>query len=265
MALEDFADEAPASAAQLPQFLKLRKGGMGRLAVAHRMREGDILVAIDGDLFLGDGETLKSAFEDFDPTEPDIAWLITFWRDGLFFSVCFEQPLKAKFDFATPEEAVQVVDGFQSLKFGPIENYQNFEVFKDLHRNAAMHETRSDSLAGIAPVLWMLNHRLYYPMIAIAIVYAITFLTHILLFFLAYGMTCLYVKRAQLNLLRSYHLFEDKFYWFVLAGQSENEVRETCREIDPEIKFAFDKTAEQPKLNRLQRKELREAEANSQG
>jgi len=85
------------------------------------------------------------------------------------------------------------------------------------------------------------------------------------LFFLAYGMTCLYVKRAQLNLLRSYHLFENKFYWFVLAGQSENEVRETCREIDPEIKFAFDKTAEQPKLNRLQRKQLREAEAKSQG
>ena len=264
MALEDFADEAQVSAAPPPQFLKLQKSGMGRLAVAHRMREGDILVAIDGDLFLGDGETLKSAFEDFDPTEPDIAWLITFWRDGVFFNVCFDQPLSAKFDFATPEEAVQVAEGFQSLKFGPIENYQNFEVFKDLHRNAAMHETRSDILAGIAPVLWMLNHRLYYPIVGMVIVYAITFLTHILLFLLAYVMTCLYVKRAQLNLLRSYHLFDDKFYWFVLAGQTENEVRETCRELDPAIKFAYDKTAEQPKLNRLQRKQLREAEAKSQ-
>ncbi|SDY31978.1 hypothetical protein SAMN05444486_1011310 [Lentibacter algarum] len=264
MALEDFSDEALVSAAPPPQFLKLQKSGMGRLAVAHRMREGDILVAIDGDLFLGDGETLKSAFEDFDPTVPDIAWLITFWRDGVFFNVCFDQPLSAKFDFATPEEAVQVAEGFQSLKFGPIENYQNFEVFKDLHRNAAMHETRSDILAGIAPVLWMLNHRLYYPIVGMVIVYAITFLTHILLFLLAYVMTCLYVKRAQLNLLRSYHLFDDKFYWFVLAGQTENEVRETCRELDPEIKFALDKTAEQPKLNRLQRKQLREAEAKSQ-
>ena len=85
----DADTQSAATASSVPQLLKMQKNGMGRLAVSHRMREGDILVAIDGDLFLGDNETLKEVFKDHDPTEPDSAWLITFWRDGVFFNVCF--------------------------------------------------------------------------------------------------------------------------------------------------------------------------------
>lgn len=258
MAEDIDASSMDPSTVPVAQFLKLQKDGMGRLAVAHRMREGDVLVAIDGELFLGDTETLQAAFEDYDPATPDVAWLLTFWRDGVFFNICFDMPLKARFDFATPEEALRVREGFQSLKFGPIEDYQNFEVFKDLHRNAALHETRPDPLATFVPLFWMLGHRLYYPMLGIILIYAVTFVTHFAVFLLAYLLTCLYVKKAQLNLLRSYQLFADKFYWFVVAGLNEQEVKETCRKIDPDIKFANDKKKPEKKLNRLERKQIRE-------
>lgn len=242
----------------VPQLLKIQKTGMGRLTRSYRIREGDILVAIDGDLFLGDNETLKEVFKDYDPTEPDIAWLITFWRDGVFFNVCFGEPLRAQFDFVTPEEALPVLEGHKTLTFGPIENYQNYEVFKDLERNAGLHSTSQDPLATYLPLFWMLNHRLYYPMLAIGIIYAATFVTHPLVFAVAYVMTCIYVKRAQLNLLRSYALFADQFYWFVVAAQSETEAMAKCVELDPKVRFAYQKEEPTVKLNRLQRKELAE-------
>ena len=263
MAVED---EAPNETDTPPvrQFLKVQKQGIGRAAVAHRIKEDDILVAIDGELFLGDSETLKAAFEDYDPTMPDdVAWLVTFWRDGVFFNQCFHTPLRAKFDFVTPEEALLVSEGFAKLEFEPIEDYQNYEIFRDLKKNAAMHSIQSDPLASYLPLLWMLNNRLYYPVVAILIVYGVTIVTHVALFILAYILVGLYVKKAQLNLLRSYHLFEDKFFWFVIGATSEIKAREACRKLDPEILFPFDKADVPQRLNRIQRKKARESQANT--
>jgi hypothetical protein len=95
-------------------------------------------------------------------------------------------------------------------------------------------------------------------MLAIGIIYAATFVTHPLVFAVAYVMTCIYVKRAQLNLLRSYALFADQFYWFVVAAQSETEAMAKCVELDPKVRFAYQKEEPTVKLNRLQRKELAE-------
>lgn len=255
---ENNTQETAADGLPPMQMLKLQKSGMSALGVSFRLREGDILAAIDGEPFLGDEETLKAAFEDYDPNEPDIAWLLTFWRDGVFFNLCFETPFRARFDFATPEEALEVAQEFKKLHFDSIETYQNYEVFRDIRLHAALHETRPDGLATIAPLLWMLNHRLYYPMIAVSIVYAITALTHIALFVLAYILTSLYVKRAQLNLLRSYHLFEDKLYWLTVAATSESEARKVCRQISPDVRFAFEQEQKEVRPNRLERKRLRE-------
>ena len=122
MAVED---EAPNETDTPPvrQFLKVLKQGIGSEAVAHRIKENDILVAIDGELFLGDSETLKAAFEDYDPTMPDdVAWLVKFWRDGVFFNQCFHTPLRAKFDFVTPED-LQDLSG-DVLRHRIIESYE---------------------------------------------------------------------------------------------------------------------------------------------
>ena len=267
MALEDEQLDPQVSEAEAPpirQFLKVQKQGIGRAAVAQRIKENDILVAIDGELFLGDKETLKAVFEDYDPTMlDDVAWLVTFWRDGVFFNVCFKTPFRADFDFVSPEEAIEVSEGFKKLQFAPIEIYQNFEVFRDLGKNAAMHPTAQDPLATYAPLLWMLGNRLYYPMLAITIVYCVTAVTHILLFIIGYILVSLYVKRAQLNLLRSYHLFEEKFFWVVIGATSETEARQTCRALDPKILFRFDKAEPPQKLNRIQRKAMREKQPST--
>ena len=243
----------------VPQFLKLQKYGLGREARSFRLKQGDVLVAIDGNLFTGDTAMLRAVFdsagqesendetEGAEDDEPSKRFLLTFWREGRFFHLVFSSPLVGRFDFTSAEESLTVIEGFKSLRLGPLENYVNFEVFKDIYRNAGIHSLTEDPLAALVPFLWMLNHRLYYPMIGIALVYAITFLTHWALFVAVYLLVCIYTKRAQFNLLRSYQLFEEKYFWMVLAETSEIEARESARKFDPDLRFAGEKARRRKK------------------
>jgi hypothetical protein len=113
-------------------------------------------------------------------------------------------------------------------------------VFRDVRKNAAMHSTDLEDIATYAPILWMLNHRLFYPMVAVAIVYGITFVAHWTIFVISYVLVSVYTKRAQIDLLRSYKLFVDKFFWMVLAEPGEAEARETCRRFVPDLWFQFE-------------------------
>ena len=75
-----------------PQFLKLQKSGMGRQARAFRLKQGDVLVAIDGNAFTGDAAMLRNVFggtgsadgeEDVEHDDDDtkvVRYLLTFFR-----------------------------------------------------------------------------------------------------------------------------------------------------------------------------------------
>ena len=235
----------------LTPFLKLEARGLGLAARSKKLKPGDVLVAIDGEVFTGDAEMLATRMgrraadlddnPEVDGTEEGVtAHLLTFSRDGNFFSVIFETRLKASFEPTGPEETVAILAAVQKLVFAPLDSYQNFEVFRDVRKNAAMHSTDLEDIATYAPLLWMLNHRLFYPMVAVGIVYGITFVAHWSIFVISYVLVSIYTKRAQIDLLRSYKLFEDKFFWMVLAEPGEAEARETCRRFLPDLRFQFE-------------------------
>jgi hypothetical protein len=229
-----------------PHFLRLNKRGMGRLARSLRLREGDVLVAVNGEQFQGDAKALKAFFDADENSDESHRFLLTFWRKGVFFHLLVEAELKADFEFCDAETALEILRRFPELSFAPLETYEVYEVFRDIRRVCAMHSTKPDPLATYLPALWMLNRRLYYPMLAVTVVYAISLLAHWAMFLLAYLLISLYARRAQLTLLRSYQLFEERLFWFVLAERSEEAAQATCRLIDPEIRFIFD-TAPPPK------------------
>jgi len=235
----------------LNTFLKLETRGLGIAARGKKLKPGDVLVAVDGEPFTGDAEMLaarmgRQATGNEDNPEVDASedgvtpHLLTFWRDGTFFHIIFETRFKASFEATGAEESLAILRGWQTLTMAPLESYQNFEVFRDVRKNAAMHSTDTEEIATVAPVLWMLNHRLYYPMMAVCIVYGITFVVHWALFVISYVLISIYTKRAQVDLLRSYKLFEDKFFWMVLAEPSEAEARDTCRRFIPALRFQFE-------------------------
>jgi len=226
--------------------------GLAPAARNRKLKEGDVLVAFDGEMFNGDAEMLaarqgitKAPADAPDPApsgtaerEPMTPHLLTFWRAGQFFHVIFDTPLKGGLEPAPHETAQQILQTYARLKFAPLELYQNFEFFRDVRKNAAFHACEPETLPKYAPFLWMMNHRLYYPMVAVGIVHLLTFLTHWSLFALTYVLLSLYTYRAQLSLLRSYKLFEDKFFWMVLAEPSEIAARNTCKALAPDVKIS---------------------------
>lgn len=233
-----------------PQFLKLQKTGLGRQARAFRLKRGDVLVAVDGSIFTGDAAMLRGVFggtgspdsedeEDGDDKDDrTIRYLLTFWRDGVFFNLIFDHALTARYEFTTLDESMEISKSFPDLKFRDKSLYSNFEIFKDIYRNAGMHSSEPEPLATFAPFLWMLNHRLFYPLLGISLVYAITLLTHWSIFCAVYLLVCVYTRRAQLNLLRSYQLFEEKYFWMVFAATSEIEARGLAKKFDPDLRFS---------------------------
>jgi hypothetical protein len=244
-------------ATKIPQFLKLQKSGLGRQARAFRLRQGDVLVAIDGNMFFGDSAQLQALLtgadgvdansEEEDDDERVLHFLLIFWREGAFFDLVFDHPLVARYDFSTEDESLRIAEEFKSLHYEPKETYLNYEVFKDIYRNAGLHQLKEDPIAAIAPLLWMLNHRLIYPMIGVVLIYTITLLTHWILFIVVYILVCVYTKRAQFNLLRSYQLFEEKYFWMVFAATSEVEARGIARTFDNDLRFPGEKVRRRKK------------------
>lgn len=233
-----------------PGFLKLLRRGLGLQARAMRLREGDVLVGVNGAPF-SDGMTALAArfeaLEDEDEPEP---LLLTFWRDGVFIHQRHEVLPKFDSEICDPDRAVEIAQKFAALEFAPLSKYENYEVFRDIRRVCSLHVTTPDPLATLAPALWMLNHRLTFPLLAVLIVYGTTFLTHWLMFVLAYGLVSLYARRAQINLLRSYQMYSERFFWVVIAETDEFRVRSTCRAIDPEVSFLSDPAPRKKKRKR---------------
>lgn len=255
------SDDTADSDQPLRPFLKIEARGLGMAARAKKLKAGDVLVAIDGEIFAGDAEMLAvrmgrraEGHEDnaeVDAVEDGVtAHLMTFWREGHFFHVIFETRLKASFETTGPEETIEILGATRQLGFAPLDSYQNFEVFRDVRKNAAMHSTDLEDIATYAPILWMLNHRLFYPMVAVAIVYGITIVTHWTIFVISYVLVSVYTKRTQIDLLRSYKLFEDKFFWMVLAEPGEAEAREACRRFVPDLRFQFESRPKAKPKNR---------------
>ena len=247
-----FSDSPQSDTMQPPPFLQVARG-LSMAARNRKIKEGDVLVAFDGEMFNGDAEILfarqggKARKDDDDEDEaerePMTPHLLTFWRDGQLFHVIFDTPMKGAFEPCPPETAQQITIAFARLIFAPLDNYRNFEFFRDVRKNAAFHASEPETLPKYAPFLWMMNHRLYYPMMAVGVVHVLTFLMHWSLFVLTYFLLSVYTNRAQLNLLRSYKLFEDKFFWMVLAEPSEVAARERCKALAPEAKFSSERAA----------------------
>jgi hypothetical protein len=238
-AADDAAHTAPEKA---PGFLRVMRRGISLAARTMRLREGDILVGVNGQPFTDGMSGLSLLFEeldDLDEKDPQ-PLLLTFWRDGIFFHQLHSILPRFAGEVCEPDLAMQIAKKFETLEFAPLVRYENYEVFRDISRVCGMHSATTDPLALLAPPLWMLNNRLTFPLLAILIVYGITFLTHWAMFLVSYVLISIYTQKAQLNLLRSYQVYDERFFWNVVAETDENRARDTCRAFDPEITFLMD-------------------------
>ena len=226
---EDASDEN-----QLQTFLKLKEHGQSSRTKALRLKEGDILVAIDGVSY---HDTIDNMVDLLSSGEEGDMWLLTIWRNGKFFEIFTRGPLGGIFEFTRPEESQMIMELFQKREMGQKDEYRIYEALRDVKRVVDIYDTTHSQVAVILPPFWLLQQKMWEPLLAILCVYLITFSVNIFLFILAAILVGLYFRRGQVTLRRSYGMFQDRQVWAILAARSDLEAQEMCRNIDEKVNF----------------------------
>ena len=215
-------------------FLQLKEHGQSSRTRALRLKENDVIVAIDGEPY---HESIDNMVDLLSSGEEDDTWLLTIWRNGKFFEIFTRGPLGGVFDFTRPEESQMIMELFQKRKMGEKNEYRIFEALRDINRVIDVYDTTHSQTAVILPPIWLLQQKMWEPLLAILCVYLITFSVNIFLFNLAVILLGLYFRKGQVTLRRSYGMFQDRQVWAILAARSNLEAQEMCRNLDEKVNF----------------------------
>jgi len=215
-------------------FLQLKEHGQSSRTRALRLKENDVIVAIDGEPY---HESIDNMVDLLSSGEENDTWLLTIWRNGKFFEIFTRGPLGGVFDFTRPEESQMIMELFQKRKMGEKNEYRIFEALRDINRVVDVYDTTHSQTAVILPPIWLLQQKMWEPLLAILCVYLITFSVNIFLFILAVILLGLYFRKGQVTLRRSYGMFQDRQVWAILAARSNLEAQEMCRNLDEKVNF----------------------------
>ena len=227
-------DEISSEGEQLQTFLKLKEHGQSSRTRALRLKENDVIVAIDGNSY---HESVDNMVDLLSSGEEGETWLLTIWRNGKFFEIFTRGPLGGIFEFTRPEESQMIMDLFQKREMGQKEDYRIYEALRDVKRVVDVYDTTHSQVAIILPPVWLIQQKMWEPLLAILCVYLITFSVNIFLFVLAVILIGLYFRKGQVTLRRSYGMFQDRQVWAIVAARSDKEAQEMCRNIDEKVNF----------------------------
>ncbi len=218
----------------LQTFLKLKEHGQSSRTKALRLKENDVIVAIDGNSY---HDSVDKMVDLLSSGEEGDLWLLTIWRNGKFFEVFTRGPLGGIFEFTRPDESQMIFELFQKREMGEKEEYRIFEALIDVKRVLDVYDTTHSQVAVILPPVWLLQQKMWEPLLAILCVYLITFSVNIFLFILAVILIALYFRKGQVTLRRSYSMFQDRNVWAIIAARSDKEAQEMCRGLDEKVNF----------------------------
>ena len=127
---QDIADEIQ-DFDQNGMLLKIATDGISVQDYVKRLKESDILVAVDGEIYRDGPAKLNEKFSVEAGDAPK--WLLTFWRDGQLFDLLLTAPIQSQFGLATEQETEWALEQFSSHVFGEFGSYQNYEIYRDSH------------------------------------------------------------------------------------------------------------------------------------
>ena len=229
------SDETDTNEDIVKSFLKLKEHGQSSRTRALRLKEEDVIVAVDGVSFHDTVDNLVDLLASDE--EEDSKWLLTIWRNGKFFEIFARGPLGGVLEFTRPDESKMIAELFEKRDVGEKSEYQIYEALRDVKRVVDVYDTSFSNVAVIMPPVWLIQQKMWEPLLAILCVYLITFSVNIFLFVIAAILLGFYFKKGQVTLRRSYGLFQDRQVWAILAARSDLEAQQSCRALDEKVNF----------------------------
>ena len=221
--------------------LKIATNGLSIPDYVKKLKEADILVAIDGKLYEDGPANLREMF--LSKQGEEAKWLLTLWRDGQVFDILITMPIESKFGLATEEETSWAKEEFQKHVYGEFKSYQNYEIYRDSHNICDVLSLEKDPMAGFFPALWLLKYRLFPPLGVVLVSYGLTFFINVYLFLITYIILSRFIHVSQENILRSFTLFSGKKHYMTIAGTNEKDVGVIVKNIDPVNKIRYEPNA----------------------
>ena len=230
------ADAANKSSAT-PQFVKIKS--LQRVSHGRdlRLRDDDIIIAIDGALNTNDIATFRALGAKAELLGEKL--LLTICRGEVVYDVFAEGRLGADYDYADAEASSAAAALFAKHHMGPKDHYQNYEALRDVQRHVVLYDTGYSAIATIAPPVWLLQHRAWEPLAAVSAAYATSLVVHWGVFAVTAILMAIYFHRIQFRLIRNYSLFTEHYFWHVCAARTSAEAQLVCRQIDPKCQFDF--------------------------
>ena len=164
--------------------LKVAVNGITVQDYVKRLQESDILVAVDGKIYRDGPARLLELFTS--KVGEEAKWLLSFYRDGQIFDLLITSPIQSTFGLATAQETEWALEQFDEHVFAEFDSYQNFEVYRDGYGVCDILSMEKDPMAFLFPVMWCMKYRLYPPIAALIVSYAITIFTSVILFMITY-------------------------------------------------------------------------------
>jgi hypothetical protein len=215
-------------------FIRIKTVGRRSHASELRLRELDVLVAIDGLPVDNDIQKLEEQLKMIERPA-----LLTLFRDGFFLSVFAKQYPGCILEYAPAEISEGVAFKLKSHELDNPKGYRTYEALRNVSRDVFLFEAEYSSFATFLPPFWLLNYRMWEPLMAVLSTYAVSLLVHPLLFVVIFVMIGGYFHRAQTKLIRGYALYQEHYFWMVLAARSDDEAMTICRQFDPKCQFKF--------------------------
>jgi hypothetical protein len=221
--------------------LKIATNGLSIPDYVKKLKEADILVAVDGEIYRDGPTKLKELFTSQNGQQSK--WLLSLWRDGQIFDILITNPIESRFGLSTEQETEWAIEEYNKHVYGDFDSYQNYEIYKDGNGVCDVLSMDKDLLAGLFPALWLLKYRLYPPLGAVLISYGVSYSINLLLFVITYIVLSRFIYVSQNNIMRSFSLFASKKHYMTIAGTNERDVSVIVKNIDPNNKIRFERHA----------------------
>jgi len=223
-----------------------------------RLSVGDVIFGVDGQVYKDGIIEFQTLMEECDE---ETGVVLTILRKDCIFNIIAYGPLGVTLEFPKPEDLEEIVKNIKSYDFPLREELVVFEVLKNLYRQCEIVDTSPDPVAFYVPPIWLIQNRLFEPLLAVTVIYAITFAVHWVLFVISYILLALYFKRGYLMMLRSFIIYKDYQMWMVIAARDLKEVQQIVRKIDEKARFRNSLVgdpvvAEEPKKKKRKRSSI---------
>lgn len=221
----------------LEHFICIKEVRAVSRAKALRLKTGDVIVGISGKIFNGSVEELLDIFDEVNDKE---GALLTIWRESYSFNIIIFGPLGCVFETTSDEVTQNIHKSLSSIEMGDIKEYTTFELLRNIEGECNILDTRVSQLGIFLPPAWLIQQKLWEPLIATLAIYTVTFFVHWALFIIAAILLALYFRKAQLVLLRSFSLHKGKIMWMVIAAKTMLDAQQIGRLFDQNIIFTPD-------------------------